>query len=233
MGPMAVEVLDNPVWTSMRESHPALADVASLDGGAAGAYQPDVAPFGAVEDQDNPACWAALAALLDGRTTALVLDDPSSVPGGWEIVLAIPGVQMDGSALEVAPDRAAVPLTGANVPEMLALVERARPGPFLPRTVEMGNYLGLRADDGALIAMAGERLHPTGWTEISAVCTDAAYRARGLGTRLVRAVAAGIRARGEVPFLHAAAENVNAIRLYESLGFTVRRKCFFTIVKKG
>ena len=228
---MAVAALDNPVWSSMSEAHPALADLNSVDGGAAGAYLPDVAPFGAVEDALNPACWSALAALLDGRTTALVLADLSVVPEGWEVVMGIPGVQMDGSGLEIAEDREAVPLTGADVPEMLALVKRTRPGPFLPRTVEMGNYLGLRDDEGALIAMAGERLHPTGWTEISAVCTDATHRARGLGTRLVRAIAAGIRARGEVPFLHAASENVNAIRLYEALGFTLRQTCFFTIVK--
>ena len=43
--------------------------------------------------------------------------------------------------------------------------------------------------DGNLIAMAGERLHPPGWTEISAVCTDADYRGQGLATRLVHAVA--------------------------------------------
>jgi predicted GNAT family acetyltransferase len=45
--------------------------------------------------------------------------------------------------------------------------------------------------------------------------------------RLVRAVAAGIRARGETPFLHASAANTNAIRLYEALGFTVRRQTIF------
>ena len=47
---------------------------------------------------------------------------------------------------------------------------------------------------------------------------------RGLATRLVLAVAAGIRARGEVPFLHAAADNTSAIRLYEQLGFRLRAR---------
>ncbi|GAA2551639.1 hypothetical protein GCM10010435_22280 [Winogradskya consettensis] len=75
--------------------------------------------------------------------------------------------------------------------------------------------------------MAGERLRPPGWTEISAVCTDAAYRGRGLATRLVRAVAAGIRARGETPFLHTGAANTTAIRLYESIGFELRRSTTF------
>jgi predicted GNAT family acetyltransferase len=67
-------------------------------------------------------------------------------------------------------------------------------------------------------------LHPPGWVEISAVCTDDAYRGQGLATRLVRAVAAGIRERGETPFLHAAASNVRAIQLYLSLGFALRRE---------
>lgn len=66
-----------------------------------------------------------------------------------------------------------------------------------------------------------------GWTEVSAVCTDPAYRGRGLAARLVRAVAAKIEARGRTPMLHAAETNVNAIRLYEKLGFTVRRSILF------
>ena len=114
---------------------------------------------------------------------------------------------------------------------MLALVGRTRPGPFLPRTIEMGTYVGLRRG-GSLIAMAGERLHPAGWTEISAVCTDAAFRGQGIGTRLVRAVAMGIRDRDERPFLHAAATNETAIRLYLALGFEVRRTVSFLSVRK-
>jgi predicted GNAT family acetyltransferase len=139
-------------------------------------------------------------------------------------------VQLEGFSLEVAPDREAIVLGPDDVPEMLALVERTKPGPFGPRTIELGTYLGIRRD-GALVAMAGERLHPAGWTEISAVCTDESYRGAGLATRLVRAVAAGIRARREVPFLHAAAANTTAIRLYESLGFTLRREVSFLILR--
>ncbi|EST35367.1 hypothetical protein M878_05975 [Streptomyces roseochromogenus subsp. oscitans DS 12.976] len=40
----------------------------------------------------------------------------------------------------------------------------------------------------------------------------------------MRAVAWGIRERGNIPFLHAAADNTRAIRLYESIGFTLRRR---------
>jgi len=111
-------------------------------------------------------------------------------------------------------------------PAETALIARTQPGPFLPRTIEMGTYLGIRRE-GALVAMAGERLHPPGWTEISAVCTDPAVRGQGLATRLILAVAHGIRERGETPFLHTGARNTNAIRLYESLGFRLRRRTAF------
>jgi predicted GNAT family acetyltransferase len=109
---------------------------------------------------------------------------------------------------------------------MLDLVARTRPGPFLPRTIELGTYLGIRRG-GALVAMAGERLRPPGWTEISAVCTDPAHQGQGLATRLVHAIAAVIRDRGETPFLHASADNTGAISLYESLGFRLRRTLDF------
>jgi predicted GNAT family acetyltransferase len=128
--------------------------------------------------------------------------------------------------MDAVPDDEAIVLGPADVPEMLALVERTRPGPFEARTVELGTYLGIRRE-GELVAMAGERMRPPGWTEVSAVCTDPRFQGQGLGGRLVRAVAVGIRARGEVPCLHAAATNTGAIKLYESLGFVTRRTIDF------
>ena len=112
---------------------------------------------------------------------------------------------MDGSGLAVRADPEAVRLGPADVPEMLDLVARTQPGPFLPRTITSGTYLGIRRG-GALVAMAGERMRPPGWGEISAVCTDPAHRGQGLAGRLVRAVGAVVRERGDVPFLHAAAD---------------------------
>jgi predicted GNAT family acetyltransferase len=122
-------------------------------------------------------------------------------------------------------------LGAADVPEMLDLVARTEPGPFVARTHELGTYLGVR-EDGRLIAMAGERMRFPGHTEISAVCTDPDYRGRGLARRLLRAVAAGIEARGEIPMLHAAAPNTSAISLYATLGFAVRAE-FTVVVARG
>ena len=114
------------------------------------------------------------------------------------------GVQMAGTGMTGVADPEAVALTETDVPEMLDLVERAQPGPFRKRTIELGRYLGIRRA-GRLVAMAGERLRLPGWTEVSAVCTDPEFRGQGLGARLTLAVAAGILERGELPFLHAAA----------------------------
>ncbi|MEV3923301.1 GNAT family N-acetyltransferase [Actinomadura coerulea] len=119
-----------------------------------------------------------------------------------------------------------VELGADSVPEMLDLVARTRPGPFWQRTRELGAYVGIR-ENGALVAMAGERLRPPGWTEISTVCTAPEARGRGHAARLVRALAARVTSRNERPFLHVAAANTTAIALYERLGFETRRHVTF------
>jgi predicted GNAT family acetyltransferase len=104
---------------------------------------------------------------------------------------------------------------------MLALAELTQPGPFLARTHTMGRFLGVRID-GRLAAMAGERMHVDGHTEISGLCCHPDFRGQGLARQLSAAVACQIEARGERPFLHAWRSNTAAIALYESLGFAWR-----------
>jgi ribosomal protein S18 acetylase RimI-like enzyme len=222
--------LDSPTWAALDGPHRRFAEI---HGGAA-RYRSTVAPFGALRDGPDaadPQQWADLAALVGPAAEVVLSGAEPAPPPGWSVLERIPGVQMDGSGLAPEPDPKAVELGADDVPEMLDLVRRTRPGPFRPETHLMGGYLGIRDDAGALVAMAGQRLHPPGWTEISAVCTDPAHRGRGLAGRLVRAVAAGIRDRGEVPFLHAAATNTGAIRLYRELGFTLRREVVFSAVQ--
>ena len=133
----------------------------------------------------------------------------------------LPGALTDAGEAPGDENDEFLPLDASDVPDMLALVERTKPGPFVKRTIELGTYLGVR-DGHKLVAMAGERLHPPGFTEISAVCTDASHRGRGLATRLVRAIVDGIWARGEKPFLHLTLENEPAHRIYAVLGFETR-----------
>jgi ribosomal protein S18 acetylase RimI-like enzyme len=209
-------VLENPVWAALSGPQACFAEAS----GDAACFLPDVAPFAAVADPADPAGWRDLAEL----TGHALMSGPGSGPPppepapGWELDGWMAGVQMAGHGMTGVADPEAQVLTGSDVPEILDLVERAKPGPFRKRTVELGRYLGLRVD-GRLVAMAGERLRVPGWTEVSAVCTDPGFRGRGLAARLTLAVAAGILGRGDLPFLHATADNDDAIRLYERLGF--------------
>ncbi|WNI19385.1 GNAT family N-acetyltransferase [Actinacidiphila sp. ITFR-21] len=221
----ALSVLDNPAWAALTGAHRPLAEIV----GSAARYQTDVSPFVAIADHRDPAAWTDLATLV-GPGNSFALAGVPALPEGWATGQTGQGVQLVATSLRTEADPEAVRLSPADVPEMLDLVDRAKPGPFLPRTIELGAYYGIRRD-GRLVALAGERLHPPGWTEISAVCTDEEHRGQGLATRLVRHVAAGIEARGDRPFLHAAAVNTGAIRLYESLGFTLRRNVLFHFLR--
>ncbi|MFD6555476.1 GNAT family N-acetyltransferase [Streptomyces sp. NPDC058398] len=223
--PAPPHVLDNAAWAALTGPHAHLAERV----GRAVRYPTDVSPFTALADPADPRAWDDLATLV-GPGAVTPVTAVRAVPDGWTIEHSGDGVQLTATALHSEPAPEAVRLGLADVPEILDLIALTRPGPFLPRTVELGTYLGIR-EGGRLIALAGERLRPPGWTEISAVCTHPGHRGRGLATRLVRAVAAGIRERGDIPFLHAAADNTNAIRLYESIGFTLRRRTRFVLVR--
>lgn len=216
-----MHVLDNPVWHALTGMHASLAEQV----GSAARYQADIAVFAALDDTASPAAWNDLRDLVGAGGSAFLGRNGLEVPDGWRVDLTIPCRQMvlpDDVADDGGSPREPLLVLGPDdVPEMLALVERTRPGPFARRTIELGSYLGVRAD-GALIAMAGERLHPPGYTEISAVCTDADHRGRGLASQLVRALARSIRGRGETPFLHLTTENERAHGVYDALGFETR-----------
>lgn len=169
--PAGTHPLDNPVWAALSGPQHSFA----VGVGRAARYLPDANPFGALADPEDPLAWADLAALV-GPGSEVWLTGLPTPPAGWETVLSIPGVQMDGRAVraEAAPD--AVPLGPADVPEMLELVELAKPGPFMARTVELGTYLGIR-HEGRLIAMAGERMRPAG--RRSAPCAPTPTTAAG------------------------------------------------------
>ena len=221
-----VSPLDNPTWTSLAGPHARFAQRR----GRVLRYPEDVAPFLALPDDPGEHDWLDVAGLVGPGATVVLAATAARPPSGWEVLDTIAGVQLVDAGVAAAPDPEAVRLGPADVPEMLDLVERTQPGPFRQRTVELGTYLGIRRG-GALVAMAGERLRPPGYTEISAVCTDLAYRGQGLATRLVLAVAAGIRERGETPMMHAAAANTSAIGLYVSLGFVIRHRPDFVAVR--
>ncbi|MBW2270279.1 MAG: GNAT family N-acetyltransferase [Deltaproteobacteria bacterium] len=213
-------VLGNPVWHALRGTQRALA--VSARGGRALRYHPEVNIFSAA-DQLEEADWAALAELVGaGGVAILSRDVVPAAPTGWLEVYRGTGVQLVAGNLANASAPALEELSAADVPEMIELVRLTVPGPFLPRTHELGTYVGVRRE-GQLVAMAGERMRVPGHAEISAVCTHPSARRQGLATALTLGLAREIRSRGDEAFLHVAAENESALRLYQSLGFEVRR----------
>jgi predicted GNAT family acetyltransferase len=125
-----------------------------------------------------------------------------------------------------------VTLGAADVPEMMALVELTKPGPFGGRTHELGHFLGIGID-GRLAAMTGERMKPDNYTEMTAVCVHPDFRGRGYAQALLAAVSRGIVARGEIPFLHVFSENHSAIALYKRQGMTIRRRLHVTVLGRA
>jgi ribosomal protein S18 acetylase RimI-like enzyme len=213
---MTPHPLDRPVWSSLTTRHArfAVGDARALR------YAADVSPFAATPD-DSPESLAALTGLImPGGAVMVVVDKGFTAPAGTTIEKTFPIVRMAAQTLTGGADESGLePLTDADAPEMMALAHLTEPGPFLPRTHELGAFWGIK-HGGRLVAMAGERMRPEGFTEVSGVCTHPDARGKGYARKLSAFIAARIADRGETPFLHSFATNTNANRLYQSLGFT-------------
>jgi GNAT superfamily N-acetyltransferase len=218
--------LDNAVWNALtgKQRRFALGNEHVLR------YPAAIAPFTAMAD-DSSASFDALRDLIHVEgPSALTTPVEVCVPAGFFVLRHAKLVQMiwggaPGPTSTWEHDR----LAERDVPDMLALTIATEPGPFGPRTYELGDYLGVRLD-GKLVAMAGERMRLDGFTEISAVCVDPAFRGRGHAIGLMKLLIAAIRARGETPFLHVLASNESAVAIYRKLGFVERRNMHLTVL---
>jgi predicted GNAT family acetyltransferase len=221
-------VLDRPVWHALTARQAHVAAGGPLAVRLKAEYGMFAAPF-----DDSPDSLAALAALLPEDGGLVLMEAVPPTLGVGRTASRAPCHQMVAEAL--TPGEAGFPiveLTDADAPEMLALATLTKPGPFVARTHELGRFVGIK-QRGRLVAMAGERLRPEGFTEVSGVCTHPDHRGRGYAGGLVRAVAGAILARGETPFLHTFSSNASAIALYESLGFVLRRVITMKVISRA
>ena len=217
--------LDNAGWHALTTRHAHLAEV----NGGARRYPTDVSPFCAVDELDERS-WDDLAGLVGPAGTAVLfrttVDDP---PPGWVTLMSGIGHQMLATDLPEQPDLDARRLGAGDVDLILELISITKPGPFARRTIELGDYYGV-FDDGRLVAMAGERMNLTGFTEISAVCTHPDARGGGLAGQLTCLVASRVLDRGDRPFLHVTTGNP-ARSVYERIGFTERTTVGFVALR--
>jgi predicted GNAT family acetyltransferase len=212
--PVHDDVLDRPVWHALRarQAERSIGDERALR------FAPDYGPFAASAD-DSTGCLAALAELAGTSALWLIERDAVTSLPGLELASSARCLQMVASTISrSARELDVVELGDEDAGEMLALAALTEPGPFGARTHSLGQFVGVK-HEGRLVAMAGERLKPGTFTELSGVCTHPDWRGRGYAGHLMRMVASRILDRGDRPFLHCYASNTNAIALYEGLGF--------------
>jgi ribosomal protein S18 acetylase RimI-like enzyme len=221
--------LDRPVWNALTSTQGALA----LGGALARRYPPDVAPFADLATM-SPEGFSALERLMPPSDfVVLFTPAPVTAPAAFKILLAKTGEQMIGTPANAELNGAEIVTLGAaDVSDMIGLTKLTNPGPFAARSHELGTFLGIKAG-GRLVAMAGERMKPGRHTEITAVCVHPDYRGRGYAQALLGAVARGIVARGDIPFLHVFSDNEGAIALYRRQGMEIRRRLYVTVLAKA
>jgi predicted GNAT family acetyltransferase len=226
-------LLDSPVWTSLKDRHGKLGQVS----GKAAVYDWEVSILGGLQEP-NVDALADLANLVQPGNAVALMGPVTDLPLGrfWEQINRVEIHQMICDDLKAFNEQEYVELGLNDVDEMLALAAVTEPGPFSRRTIEMGTYLGIR-EEGRLVAMAGERLKPEGWSEVSGVCTHESGRGKGYAASLVGELLRRIHARGELSFLNVvkgSPSEASALGVYERAGFhKVRDMCVTVVINRS
>lgn len=225
---MDLAALDNPFWHSLNGPH---ADWSLGDSGAR-RYAPGFTPLLGFAQPDAPD-FSALTPWCDVGERFYARAWAGDTPAGWQVLVEAPALQMvwHAAAPSNSPPAHARRLGPSDQTAIEALVEATQPGPFGPRTREMGDYWGVFEED-RLIAMTGERLHLGHLREVSGVCCAPEAQGRGLARALIETVVQAQLRRGQTPFLHVMASNQRAVRLYEHMGFRTHQSLLLRVVAR-
>ena len=229
---MEASLLDNPAWAALSTAQAVFA----TGTGSAKRYAPGLLPFTGCS-AGGQGGMLELDVYMDAGESFFIIGDLPLLPEGWTVELELPCAQMllqRMPAPTVVPHvitPAVVPLGAADAAEMLALITAVQPGYYLRGTHLLGNYSGIK-ENGRLVAMAGERMRMTGYSELSAICTLPGYTGRGYAQQLIVQLCQSHAAAGIMSFLHVSLANERAIRLYGHMGFVQRRTIVFRRIKK-
>jgi GNAT superfamily N-acetyltransferase len=219
---LPTDAFANPVWNALHSTHREFA----LTAGLACKYPRDISPFAALAE-NTPAALRDLHWLLEPGETTCIIDPPPPQVEGLQMEPGPVCLQMSFSSEASLPEidsrlrPVIATLTCTDAAAMVALTDAAFPGYFRPRTCAMGHYYGVRdpEDPNRLVAMAGERLCPFPFREISGVCTHPEHRGHGYAAALIAQVLEKQRSLGASSTLWVANTNRKAIDLYLRLGF--------------
>jgi len=225
-------VLDNMIWNALTSGNK---DIAVVDGNI-GHYRPDIAPFAGMREFTEENLQKLYAFLPVNTKIALSsLNKMEHDANKWKLLQPMDVTQMiyqyPVDSFTTNSSDLIVPLTDNHIPQMLELTALTKPGPFLQRTIEFGNYFGIFIN-GRLAAMAGQRMHPLPYLEVSAVCSHPDFRGKGYAKALMLHVMKIILDNGFTPFLHVLTNNTTAIKLYESIGYRIRRELYVDMVQR-
>ncbi|WP_443936845.1 GNAT family N-acetyltransferase [Pedobacter sp. MW01-1-1] len=223
-------ILDNPIYYSLSSAH---ATYAQRTGDVL-FYPEDVAPFAGLKNNSEEE-FNILHQISPKDSLFVVFSvPPIKIPTNWERLSHIDMFQLvyESSDCPTFSNQAFVNLEQKDVPAMLDLVELTKPGPFKPKTINLGNYTGFFKDE-QLVSMAGHRFHPSPYIEISAVCTHPDHLGNGYAYSLLAEQIKRIVQKHGIPFLHVRNDNAGAIKLYEKLGFKIRTEMTAYVLKKA
>ena len=225
---MDLTALDNPFWSSLNGPHAAW----SQGSARARRYAPGFTPLLGFERPDAPD-FSDLTPLCELGERFYCKAWAGEAPPDWQVLVEAPALQMVWTVEPPSnpPPVDARRLGPADQAAIEALVKVTQPGPFGPRTREMGEYWGVFEAD-RLIAMTGERLHLGHLREVSGVCSAPEAQGRGLARALIETVVQAQLQRGQTPFLHVMASNQRAVRLYEHMGFRTHQTVLLRVVAR-
>ena len=211
--------LDNPIWIALNSGSASFA----YSNGVVRFIDRRIGFFAGIPLYDTEHLNQLYEAMDSGMRVIVFPPGDLDLDAKWKVRNDNALLQMvfEKPSINLSQDASIRALAAADVPEMLALTQLAKPGPFLENTIAFGGYFGFFVE-GRLVSMAGTRLAAGPYTEVSAVCTHPDFVGQGLAQRVLPHVLKYIQQQGQIPYLQLYPDNLPAYRLYQRLGFVER-----------